>query len=107
LRAGLACYLGEAQADFFHEAAEALNKGEWIPLEYLSTASPNEETITNAERAALVGYLLERYEWEKFRRVWRITSPLEDRSLMGAVLDTYGLTFEQLEARLKAFLEGY
>ncbi len=108
LRGGLAHYLGDAWVDYFHKAAKVLGKGEWIPLEYLSGASPDEETIVDAEGAAFVGYLLEKYEWEKFQRVWRITSPLnQDRSLMGAILDTYGLTFEQLEARLKAFLEGY
>lgn len=104
LKEGLAHYLGHPDEDYFKEASLLMEKGRWIPLEQL-IFGPSTTTEVNTEAAAFVGYLLARYDPDKFVKIWIQTSPFGgDYSLMTAVEDVYEKPFSLLQQELREFL---
>lgn len=101
---GLTYHLANFEEDIFHQATEALINGKWIPLLELSTGI-YQKSLSKVERAAFVRFWLQEYGWKSLKAVWGRTSPLgEDQSILGAVKDILGLSFEQVENNLKSYL---
>lgn len=101
---GLAYHLANFEEDIFHQAMKTLINGKWIPLLELSTGI-YQESLTKMERAAFIRFWLQEYGWKSLKAVWEKTSPLGgDQSILGAVKDIIGLSFKQVENKVKSYL---
>ncbi|MFQ5795290.1 MAG: tetratricopeptide repeat protein [Candidatus Bipolaricaulia bacterium] len=105
LKRGLTIYLARLDdlEPIYQEAAEQLADGRWIPLEALDFDQYDDATVA-PQTAVFVGYLIERYGAERFKRLWETTSVIGGSSLYRAVSGVYGRSQAELDGELRTFL---
>lgn len=103
LRNGLEHYMSNQEV--LSMAGEILAEGDWNSLEGTVFAE-GAEAVKLSEAGAFVGYLLEEYGADKFRRVWHLTTPLGGNNSLSLSLNrVIGNWLGEVERNLKSFLE--
>lgn len=103
LTQGLTLLLAHPERDFRQEAAAVLREGRWVPLSQpLFDAYPRE--VAEAEAGAVAAYLVEVYGDGQVRALWE--AMLGGLSPYGAILQTLGISLDELDRDVRAWVGG-
>jgi hypothetical protein len=109
---GLAVFMSDGhfkREPIFPRAAALIRLGWYIPLKQLTdTFYTSQHDIGYMEAAALVGYMIRTYGWERYNGFYRDIHPAKSGSqadaLEAALQAHFGLSLEQLEEEFTSFL---
>jgi len=109
---GLAVFMSDGHfkpEPIFPRAAALIQLGWYIPLRPLTdTFYTSQHEIGYMEAAALIGYLIQTYGWERFNSFYRDIHPAKDGSqsaaLEAALQAHFSLSLDQLEKNFTVFL---
>jgi len=101
LREGLSVYLDQSGADHHGNAALFLETDEFVPLkELFENFRGVDEEVAYAEAGSFVGFLLEKFGVEKFKKLWVRDDFPEN------LKEIYGLSFQEAACEWMNFLRS-